>query len=306
MNNKTRKPRVNLDLEKLKKAGYKIRIDEPANYVSLFTPDLKTIRCRIRENESFSTPSTPEISDIAINSKCMAGCPYCYISSKKTGDNFENIVEKARDLWGNLTENERPFQIAIGGAGEPTLHPDFPQFCEEVRKMGIIPNYTTNGMHLTESVLAATRNHCGGVALSWHPHLGYDHFSSAINTLKDHTNNLNVHIVVGLKDSVSDLKRIYDDFKNVIKYFVLLPYQKVGRAKDDVLISEFEDAFKFMEDSKEPHRFALGALFYDYIKDRKFNFDIEIYDPEIFSGYRTMDDEYMILKHSSYDRRPKK
>ena len=56
----------------------------------------------------------------------------CYMDSKPDSKHFDNIVEKADKLFGNMSENERPFQIACAG-GEPTLHPDFIPFIKKVR-----------------------------------------------------------------------------------------------------------------------------------------------------------------------------
>ena len=68
-------------------------------------------------------------------------------------------------------EEHRPYQVAIGGAGEPTLHPDFCEVLKTSRELDIMPNYTTNGMHLSDKILYATKEYCGGVAVSTHKHL---------------------------------------------------------------------------------------------------------------------------------------
>lgn len=45
-----------------------------------------------------------------------------------------------------ITYTNKPFQIAIGSTGEPTMHPDFCEFLETVFNTGVVPNYTTNGL----------------------------------------------------------------------------------------------------------------------------------------------------------------
>jgi hypothetical protein len=52
----------------------KIRTDLSANYKAAFLPSGKTARMRLRQNEPFGVPKTPEIEDVAINSKCLANC----------------------------------------------------------------------------------------------------------------------------------------------------------------------------------------------------------------------------------------
>ena len=72
--------------------------------------------------------------------------------------------------------------------GEPTIHPEFCKFLETVYNLGIVPNYTTNGISIAkydgnaEEILEATSKYVGGVAVSantWNPE---------IDTRKKHLN----------------------------------------------------------------------------------------------------------------------
>lgn len=128
----------------------RIRQYTESNYKSIFFNG-KTVRMRLDNSSPILPIPTPEIEDVAINSKCLAGCSYCYTSALRTGSNFDNIVDKANKAWGSLSIEERPFQIAIGGAGESTMHPDWVEFVTEVNRLGILPNYTTNGIYTEES-----------------------------------------------------------------------------------------------------------------------------------------------------------
>ena len=118
-----------------------MRIRKDNNYKAVFTDSYKTIRL------GDGYPTLPELEDVGINDKCYANCSYCYTNALRSGTNFTNIVDKAYEVWSNLGEH-KPFQIAIGGSGEPTLHPDFIEFVKSVKDLGILPNYTTNGMLL--------------------------------------------------------------------------------------------------------------------------------------------------------------
>lgn len=179
-----------------------MRIRQQGAYKAFHTNSGKTIRL------TDAKPLTPELEDVAINDKCLANCSYCYTDAKKTGTNFSNIITKALDVYGSLTLNDRPFQIAIGGAGEPTMHPDLYEFTKCIKELGITPNYTTNGMHLSNDVLKATKDNVGGVALSWHPHIKKV-FHTVVNPLRDNTSNLNTHIILGTEQSLIDLKDLY-------------------------------------------------------------------------------------------------
>lgn len=43
------------------------------------------------------------------------------------------------------------------------------------------------------------------------------------------------------------------------------------------------------------------VLFYSYLTENQVDLDIDIYEPEIYSGYRLFDDSYKNLRNSSYD-----
>lgn len=276
----------------------RIRTDQSANYRAVFFNG-KTIRQRLNRNLPISIPKFAEIEDVAINNKCYAACPYCYTNAEKTGINFNNIVDKANLVWGSVDENSRPFQIAIGGAGESTIHPNWIDFVKFVRSLNIVPNYTTNGMHLSDQILVATQDYCGGVALSFHPHIEKV-FHIATDRLNGIKTKLNVHIIVGDEKSFNDLKRIFNQYENIFDYFVILPYQAVGRAVAIKTEQIWKETLNWISDVNS-EKFAFGALFYEFLQNNNINLNIDIYEPEIYSGYRIFDKSFLKLRKSSYD-----
>ena len=80
---------------------------------------------------------------------------------------------KTDDMLEVERKTNKPFQIAIGSTGEPTIHPEFCEFLETVYNTGVVPNYTTNGItiakdnELSNKILAYTRRYVGGVAVSF-------------------------------------------------------------------------------------------------------------------------------------------
>lgn len=283
----------------------KKRQDLQANYRAFFFNG-KTVRQRIDPSKSITAPLYPEIEDVAINAKCFAACSYCYTSAVKEGENFQDIEIKSQRIWGSLPIEERPFQIAIGGAGEPTLHPSFTSFLSHVRGLGITPNYTTNGMHLNQEILEATNKYCGGLAISWHPHIE-PVFHRALNVLKGATFKVNTHFIIGEHGSLDKLKVLFEQYKYQLDYFVILPYQAVGRAVPVQTEIEWLDTFQWISEleKEEQAKFAFGALFYEWMKDLNLPLEIDMYEPEIYSGYRMMDNNYQTLYKSSYDLTPK-
>lgn len=270
-----------------------MRIRKQGNYKAFFTNTGKTIRF------TNDIPLTSELEDVAINSKCLANCSYCYTDAKKSGFNFNNILEKADEVYGSLDLNDRPFQIAIGGAGEPTMHPLFGEFVKKIKSLDIFPNYTTNGMHLTPEVMEATQKYCGGVALSWHPHISKV-FHEAVKKLSRLDIKLNVHIILGVDNSVEDLKELYNKYEDVFDYFVILPYQGVGRAESKKVNHIWKEGFDWIK-TVNSSKFAFGALFYDYLKTNNTGLEMSIYNPDVYSGYRLLNNNYKTLYKSSYE-----
>jgi len=277
---------------------------EEENYQAIFNDGI-TLRFAIDPSKPILPLRYPEIEDVAINSKCFANCNYCYVSALKSGINFDNIVEKIQDHYGNLILNERPFQIALGGAGEPTLHPDFPEVLKTMHELQIMPNYTTNAMHLSKKVVDATKLYSGGVAISCHPHLEKI-WRKGIDTLTNAGIKTCLHIILGEPGSNDNFWKIYSTTKN-IHYYVVLPYMAVGRAKQIDVEKEWD---LFFEEAliRKPNDISFGALFYDYfLKNREImnKINLSIYEPEVLSGYRIMDNSYKLLRKSSYDLSPK-
>ena len=286
--------------------GYKIREFKERNYRAVFNERTgQTIRIALDPKEPIGSLEYPELLDVSFGTKCFANCSFCYTSAIKNGENYGNLVEKIEKWFGPMEANQRPFQVAIGGGGEPTLHPEFSAAVQKFRELGIMPNYTTKGMHLNEEVMEATKRHCGGVAVSCHPHLDRV-WKKAVKTLTDAGIRTNLHIIVGEPGSAERFLEIHQEFSGLVEYFVILPYQAAGRAKAIDTETEWKKLFDSLLE-KRPKDIAFGALFYPFIlenAEKYKGFDISLYEPEVMSGYLMMDDE-MFVRRSSYDLRPK-
>lgn len=267
------------------------RICEESNYYALFCNG-ETLRFYIRDGEEMKSPNMPELYDISINNKCSGGCPYCYASAKNSGKNYENIVDKIKGFFTPMAMNERPFQIAVGGAGEPTEHPDFIPFMEAVAEMNVMPNYTTNGTIITDEILQCAASTCGGVAVSAHEHLPWQ---TAVEAYSSAGSKTNIHVVIGMEDTAIKLQRWYDQFVNMVDYFVLLPYIPQGRAKPLDVADEYDKMFKWLE-TVGYEKVAFGAYFFSEIEKRKV--PAYTYDVHMFSSYLDMDE--MKMSESSF------
>jgi len=272
----------------------KVRHHPDSNYRAVWLNG-KTIRLPIAISKPVTELKFPEFYDVAINSWCSANCPECYTAATKNGKHFGSITNKIIQYFGVMSPNERPFQVALGGAGEPTAHPQFVDVLRVFDHLGIVPNYTTNGMHLNKETIEATKKYCGGVAVSLHPHLETT-WRKAIELLLENGIKTNVHIIISDQESIDFFKRIYDEYCGRIDYFVLLAYIPIGRAAPKDISYEYLE--KTLDKIPNRGNVAFSSKFYDFLKAKKHKYDVSIYPPEILSKYLVMDDDMKLYNNS--------
>jgi hypothetical protein len=277
----------------------KLRVFPESNYLGVWD-NKKTTRYQIINDKPITELKYPEFYDIKITEKCSGECPYCYQSSQKEAEHYPNIVERTEKIFGPMSLNQRPFQVALGG-GNPNEHPDFVELVKWYADNGICPNYTTNGIGLTKRVLDATYKYCGGVAISCHPHLE-SKWRSAIGDIRQNGETiLNAHIIISDNESIEYFHRVFQMTKHLIDAFVALPYVTMGRAEDKrVQKKAFYDLY--MSYPKEDQRkIAFGAGWYNFLKKHP-EIPASLYDHKVFSKYIDMKD--MSVYHSSYEEKP--
>ena len=90
-------------------------------------------------------------------------------------------------------------------------------------------------------------------------------------------------------------------------WFSVLPYMAVGRGKAVEVEGEWDIFFKEACDRKVTN-LAFGAHFYEYFLRNLAlmrEIGVSVYEPEVLSGYRLLDDSFNLLRKSSYDLSPK-
>ncbi len=262
----------------------------------------KTIRIALDPNKPIQELSYAEFYDVCVTHSCLGSCAYCYQDSKPEMQHPTNILEKFKAFYGNMNDNQKPFQLAFGG-GEPTSHPDFIELLRLSYEMGITPNYTTNGMWVADTnkkkeLLDATQKYCGGVAVSTHQHLER-FWREATNEYLNRDVFTNLHIIIGDKKTIDDFANIYKEYSGMVKYFVLLPLTAQGRAKNSFVDWDY---FKSVIDGS-PEDIAFGANFYPYLCKDKKRFKVSLYEPEIMSSYLVL--ETMKVFKSSFSSEEK-
>ena len=293
-------------MKDFKHFGVKIRKFPEYNYHAIWA-NLKTLRLGIGQAQELPADKS-EFYDVSLGTRCNLQCPFCYTNALNNGSSYLNVCEKANWFFGNMSDNDKPFQIAIGSQGEPTLHPEFSNFLKTIYDLNIVPNYTTNGLiissdsELSENILDATSKYVGGVAVSantWSPLL-INTWKKAIEKLIIYGNtNINIHYIIKDKKSVDEFIQIYKEYKDDVLYFVLLPLMNSGRSTEKYQ----EEAFEYLlKSGLDWSKIAFGAHFYDLLKKQN-EIKCWIYPPESFSKNLILDDVIKITP-SSFNTNP--
>lgn len=296
--------------------GLKLRSLSKYNYYAIWS-NLKTIR--LGEDEKTILELPPDLSefyDIGINNMCNAECPFCYVSATNKGENFPNIIEVWK-RWMNMLPSKKiknctytlkPFQIAIGSTGEPTIHPNFTKFLQAVYETEVVPNYTTNGIILSDTknpwcqeILEYTQQYVGGVAVSFGNKNLRNKAVCAVNNLLTYGNcKVMIHHLISDIKSVDEFVEYVKMYKDDIHYHVLLPLMQHGRSTKRM--DKF--AFKYLESkilSEDIANVAFGANFYPYLENSKI--PVSTYPQEAYSKNVILNNK-VIITPSSFDLKP--
>ena len=107
--------------------------------------------------------TAPERVHWAVTYRCDLNCRTCYVERDRGQD--EMGWEDVRRFIDAVKEMG-VFQLAIGG-GEPFLRPDLPEIVAYAYEHGLVPNVTTNGLHLGERILRGIQGKIGRVQISF-------------------------------------------------------------------------------------------------------------------------------------------
>ena len=171
-----------------------LRRNERSKFTSIFNPKNGCF-VRVEDSDSeepFWDSLGPELVDISITNYCEYSCGICYKKEK----NKHNMGESEYNAVIDQLSAIGVFQVALGG-GNPNLHPRFNQFLKYAYSHGIVPNYTTNGSHLTNEILLSTQQYCGVVGLSYY---FQDNFNELMIEYQRYKIKTNIHIVVTPKN----------------------------------------------------------------------------------------------------------
>ena len=229
-----------------------------------------------QDDPDFS-PFGCEILDLEISSggDCKGRCDFCYKSNGQPGqpthnmtlDEFKAIIDK---MPPTLT------QCALGIMDVHT-NPDFFAMMEYARSKGIIPNYTTHGLDVTDEDADKTAKLCGAVAVSFVNKKKT--FETIRKFLARGMTQTNVHYMLCLENYHKAFE-IIDEIATdpTLKGFnaiVFLQYKPKGRNPDDFhSVLDIEKYQKLMAHCEEKGiRYGFDScsapLFLESIKGRK-------------------------------------
>lgn len=293
----------------------RIRNFPSQNYRAIFAGG-NTVRLRHKHDREIAELNWPEFYDVALNTRCKTGqsmirdkhgkksnCHYCYASASLNGEYFPNVVSRVFEFFGGMSNNQRPFQVAIGGSGEPLEHSEIWDVCKAFNKLGIVPNYTTNGVLVREETVRHTLDLCGGVAVTCHPHMEV-FWTRAIERLGRANIRLNTHHIISTRESIDNFKAIYTKWKDKIEYFVLLPYMNVGLAANNPQEIDYAYLEFVLDQIHMDGKIAFGANFHKWLLTVP-KYAVSMYPPERFSKYVMLDKEGIpSIYNNSFDMLP--
>jgi radical SAM protein with 4Fe4S-binding SPASM domain len=137
-------------------------------------------------------------------------------------EKFKSIIDQSKG---------KTFEIALGGSGSPNEHEDFIEIVKYARENGIVPNYTTSGIELTDKQIEATKKWCGAVAVS---HYKQPYTYDSINRYIESGCKTNIHYVLG-NDSIDEaIQRLKtNNFSKGINAVIFLMYKPIGCIKEN-------------------------------------------------------------------------
>lgn len=189
----------------------------------------------------------PELADISISNHCSKGCSYCYRKSAKNNE-FMTLEQYKRVLDAlNHPKYGNVFQVALGG-GEPLEHPQFVQIIEATLKREIVPNFTTNGMFLTEDVCKAIHRKIGAVALSITKVKELEREKVAM--LRKYDIRTNVHYVLSsmnIGEAIEIVSGKHNEVFEGVNAIIFLTYKPAGRGTEDGVLKAGEEMERFVQ-----------------------------------------------------------
>lgn len=243
-------------------------IDKGNRFIELFNPKTGMyIRSGIINESGKDTGVDPfmrcfpALIDVGIMERCVCAnrCKVdCYQKAIcRTGknmslENYESILKQCKG---------KTFQYALGGAGDPDTHENFEEILKLSRQYGIVPNFTTSGIMMTEEKAKLCKEYCGAVAVSEHFE---DYTRNAIKMLLDAGVKTNIHYVLSNESIDYAIDKIkHGGFGEGINAVVFLLYKPIGLGKKEKMLTtdnpKVKEFFELVDNEKCSHKIGFDS-----------------------------------------------
>lgn len=246
-----------------------MRIRKDRNFISCFNEETgEYIRSGVIKDgkdtgEDPFMASFPELLDIGIMGHCIHGksglCISAGVECYQDGLHAENR-NMALDDFRKIAEQckGQTYQFALGGCGDPDQHEEFAGILKICRECGIVPNFTTSGLGMTEEIAKLCKEYCGAVAVSWYRS---DYTTRAAEMLIEAGVKTNIHYVLHTKSIEEAMYRLKEGkFPQGVNAIVFLLHKPVGLGTKEKTIGlknkEFSEFIKYI--SEEDLKYKVG------------------------------------------------
>lgn len=224
------------------------RFDFKYRYVTTFDPNTgEYFRSNVFDKDGNDTGNEPFMGDFphlldigikgfcehGLSGKCMEAGTYCYqlgaeVSSKDMSlEDYTSIIKQCEN---------KTFQVALGGRGDPDCHPDYEAILKVTRDHNIIPNITTSGFLFTKEKACITKQYCGAAAVSWYK---TPYTYKAIDYLLEEGVVTNIHFILhekSIEEAIDLMQR--NAFPQGIRAVIFLLYKPVGYNRTDLVLKK--------------------------------------------------------------------
>ncbi|MHA1816064.1 MAG: radical SAM/SPASM domain-containing protein [Candidatus Heimdallarchaeaceae archaeon] len=172
----------------------------------------------------------PSLLDVGIMGHCKHKCRFCYQGHEDEPnmklEDFKSIIDQVK---------HHTNQVALGGRGDPNHHENFKEIIEYAHLNGVVPNYTTSGIDLTDEHIEISKM-CGAVAVSDYQQ---DYTYDALQRFMDAGIKTNIHLIFTYASYDEAIKILYgsDPWKgrvdiDKLNAVIFLLFKAAGAGKD--------------------------------------------------------------------------
>lgn len=202
----------------------------------------------------------PNLIDIGIMGQCVC-------AEKCNVDCYQKAIDRRgnnmslEDYASIIKQSEKlVFQVALGGAGDPDTHENFPEIMKLTREHGIVPNFTTSGITFTAKKAKVCQDYAGAVAVSEH---NANYTRRAIDLLLSHGVKTNVHYVLSAESIDAAIERLRNNYYGNLNAVVFLLYKPIGLGKIEKVLKpgdpRLAEFFKVIEQHPFTHKIGFDS-----------------------------------------------